>query len=74
MDRLDLLSNQGLRSYFVGLGVKCPSAHCDGTLDEYEQEAWEPFKAFLVCTTCESRLRIHKAISVPRPRPIVVGG
>jgi hypothetical protein len=59
-DRLDHLANEGMRKYFTDMNVKCPSAHCDGYLTEYDEESFEPFKAFLLCPDCESRLRIHK--------------
>lgn len=59
-DKLDHLANAGMRKYFTDMNVKCPSAHCDGRLTEYEEVAFNPFKAFLVCPICESRLRIHK--------------
>jgi hypothetical protein len=49
-----------MRRYFTDLNVKCPSAHCDGHLTEYEEVGQSPFKAFLVCPLCESRLRITK--------------
>lgn len=60
MDILDLKANKDMRQYFAGLKRPCPSNYCDDFLTEYEQETWEPFKAFLVCPTCESRLRVHK--------------
>lgn len=60
MDALDFVANRDMRKYFADLKVDCPSNHCDGTLTEYEQEGFKPFKAFLVCPLCESRLRISK--------------
>lgn len=60
MDALDLKSNQGMREYFVGLKHPCPSGLCDGVLEEYDQVSWEPFKAFIMCPKCESRLRLYK--------------
>ena len=60
MDVLDLSANRDMRKYFVGLQVPCPSAHCDGFLAEYDEESFSPFKAFLMCPECESRLRITK--------------
>jgi hypothetical protein len=60
VDVLDLSANQQMRQYFVGLKVPCPSNLCDGFLEEYDQETFEPFKAFLMCPKCESRLRLHK--------------
>lgn len=72
MDGLDLSANKDMRRYFEGLNVSCPSAHCDGRLTEYDQESFEPFKAFLVCPDCESRLRIFKTGKGWPPSPIVV--
>ena len=72
MDVLDLSANRDMRAYFVGLNVDCPSVHCDGKLSEYDEEAFNPFKAFLVCPECESRLRIHKADKGWPPKPIVI--
>lgn len=60
MDALDLSSNKEMRAYFTGLKVPCPSNLCDGFLTEYDQESWEPFKAFLMCPDCESRLRLYR--------------
>ncbi len=60
MDDLDLTSSIDMRSYFIGLQRPCPSNLCDGFLIEFEQESWNPFKAFLMCPKCESRLRVHK--------------
>ena len=60
MDILDLTANKGMREHFLGLQRPCPSGLCDGFLTEYDQETWEPFKAFLLCPKCESRLRVHK--------------
>jgi hypothetical protein len=60
MDVLNLTANKDMRSYFTGLHRPCPSNLCDGFLTEYEQESWDPFKAFLYCPDCESRLRLYK--------------
>ena len=60
MDALDLESNLGARDYFTGIKHPCPSNLCEGFLTEYEQETWEPFKAFLMCPDCESRLRLYR--------------
>jgi hypothetical protein len=60
MDTLDLAANKSAREYFVGLTLPCPSRLCDGFLDEYVQESWQPFKAFLMCPNCESRLRVWR--------------
>lgn len=68
MDGLDLSANRDMRAYFVGLGVDCPSVHCDGKLTEYEETSFNPFKAFLVCPDCESRLRIHRLNKGWNPR------
>lgn len=62
MDKLDLKINKEMRSYFVGLQRPCPSNLCDGFLTEYDQESQEPFKAFLMCPLCESRLRLYKKV------------
>jgi len=72
MDVLDLSANKDMRQYFAGLDVACPSSHCEGTLTEYEQESFEPFKAFLMCPDCESRLRISKRDKGWPPKPIVL--
>jgi hypothetical protein len=60
VDKLDLKVNTDLRTYFVGLQRPCPSNMCQGFLTEFDQEGWEPFKAFLMCPKCESRLRVYK--------------
>lgn len=60
MDPLDLKANRDMSAYFTGLAHPCPSNLCDGFLTEYDQESWEPFKAFLFCPDCESRLRLYK--------------
>lgn len=60
MDTLDLAANEGMRQYFVQLHLPCPSKLCDGFLTEYDQVSWSPFKAFLMCPECESRLRLYK--------------
>ena len=60
METLDLTANRDMRKYFTGLQRPCPSNLCDGFLSEYDQVSWQPFKAFLVCPDCESRLRLHK--------------
>jgi len=60
MDVLDLSSNALVREHFVGLKRPCPSKLCDGFLEEYVQESWQPFKAFLMCPKCESRLRLYR--------------
>ena len=70
MDVLDLSANRDMRKYFVDLQVECPSRHCEARLTEYEEESFEPFKAFLVCPQCESRLRIHKAAKGWPPSPV----
>ena len=70
MDVLDLSANKDMRKYFVDLNVDCPSAHCDGKLTEYDQESFQPFKAFLMCPKCESRLRIYKMDKGWPPKPI----
>lgn len=72
MDGVDLSANRNLRTYFVGLNVNCPSAHCAGKLTEYEQETWDPFKAFLMCPECESRLRIFRTDKGWPPKPIII--
>lgn len=69
MDAVDLKANRDMSAYFTGLSTPCPSNLCDGTLSEFDQESWEPFKAFLFCPKCESRLRLHKKSDVP-----LVGG
>jgi len=60
MDALDQIANEGMRAHFSGLHLPCPSKYCDGFLSEYDQPNFKPFKAFLVCPDCESRLRIFK--------------
>jgi len=58
----DLEQNERMRSYFTGLAVPCPSRYCDGFLTEFDQVSMEPFKAFLVCPKCESRLAVMKRL------------
>lgn len=60
MDVLDLAELKGVQSHFPGLKRPCPSNLCDGFLTEFEQVSQKPFKAFLVCPDCESRLRVYK--------------
>lgn len=60
MDVQDLESVRSAEKYFVGLAHPCVSKYCDGFMTEYAQESWNPFKAFLLCPDCESRLRIYK--------------
>lgn len=61
MDPLDLIANRDMAKYFVDLLVPCPSSLCDGFLSEYDEESFsQPFKAFIMCPKCESRLRIYK--------------
>jgi len=56
----DFASVTDMQKYFTGIQKPCPSNLCDGFLTEYDQETWDPFKAFLVCPKCESRLRLVK--------------
>jgi len=60
MDLAELDVQHTMRAYFTGLKHPCPSGPCDGFLTEYEQESMEPFKAFIYCPDCESRLRVWK--------------
>jgi hypothetical protein len=60
MDVLDLSSLTQARNYFEGIQRPCPSNLCDGFLSEFEVETQDPFKAFLMCPKCESRLRVHR--------------
>lgn len=72
MDALDLSTNKDLRSYFEGLNVDCPSGPCPGKLSDYVQENWQPFKAFLYCPICESRLRVHQIDKGWAKKPIII--
>lgn len=60
MDVLDVQTLQLLEKHFTGLLRPCPSTICGGTLSEFQVERVEPFKAFLWCPKCESRLRVWK--------------
>jgi hypothetical protein len=60
MGALDLASRKGAEDYFTGLKRPCPSNLCDGFLTEFDVVAENPFKAFLMCPDCESRLRVYR--------------
>jgi hypothetical protein len=60
VDVLDLTANRDMRAYFAGLARPCPASWCDGFLTEFEQVSMKPFKAFLVCPACESRIAVVK--------------
>jgi len=60
MDALDLKAHRDMEKYFTGLQHPCPSNLCDGFLSEVDIVTMEPFKAFLFCPECESRLRLYK--------------
>jgi uncharacterized protein YlaI len=60
MDIADLNANHQMREYFAGLARPCPASWCDGFLTEFDQVSMKPFKAFLVCPACESRIAVVK--------------
>lgn len=60
MDTLDRESLTGMTAYYTGLMIPCPSRVCKGNLTEVNIERMDPFKAFLMCPECESRLRLFK--------------
>jgi hypothetical protein len=60
VDLKELEANQAMRAYFTGLARPCPASWCEGFLTEFEQVSMKPFKAFLVCPSCESRIAVIK--------------
>lgn len=69
MDINDLTANAEMRKHFVGLARPCPSSYCDGFLTEFDQVSMDPFKAFLECPECGSRLAVIKKVDwEPRER------
>lgn len=60
MDVMDLSSLRGAETYFKGIKKPCPSGLCNDFLTEFVVESSDPFKAFLMCPSCESRLRVYK--------------
>jgi hypothetical protein len=72
VDILDHTANLELRAALTKTLKPCPSSICDGFLSEYEQVSMDPFKAFLFCPECESRLRVHKVTGDWQPRERII--
>jgi hypothetical protein len=60
MDLGEVAHVRAMQKHFAGLALKCPSGPCDGFLTEYEQISYNPFKGFIMCPKCESRLRVYQ--------------